>query len=216
MGIKYCIGDVHGCYYTLLELIKKLPNDAELIFTGDLCDKGNFSKEVIQYIIDNNHTVIKGNHDYFMEQFLEKSLLTDFSNAWSTKDIFGGEKTIKSYGGDANTASLHVEFVKKLPYFIKFDNYFITHGFGLPYYKKRKKSFKQIISNRVGRTFPDWEDYSNYKIMNIFGHCDFDNVLMGDNYIGIDTGCVYGRKLTAIELGSHKIIDQEVILKDIE
>lgn len=47
----FVIGDVHGCYYTLLNLVKKLPSDANLIFVGDLCDKGNFSKEVIEFVM---------------------------------------------------------------------------------------------------------------------------------------------------------------------
>ena len=35
---KFVIGDVHGCYHTLLNLIKQLPLNAELIFVGDLFD----------------------------------------------------------------------------------------------------------------------------------------------------------------------------------
>jgi len=33
-----------------------------------------------------------------------------------------------------------------------------------------------------------------------FGLCKFDEVLIGPNYYGIDTGCSYKNKLTAIEL----------------
>lgn len=38
--MKYIIGDVHGCYDTLIALIKKLPEKAEIIFLGDLIDRG--------------------------------------------------------------------------------------------------------------------------------------------------------------------------------
>ena len=45
----YVIGDVHGCINTLKELIDKLPVNANLIFVGDLCDKGKYSKDVLNY-----------------------------------------------------------------------------------------------------------------------------------------------------------------------
>ena len=38
--MKYIIGDVHGCYDTLMALIAKLPEDAEIVFVGDLIDRG--------------------------------------------------------------------------------------------------------------------------------------------------------------------------------
>ena len=37
----YIIGDVHGHYQTLLSLVAKLPQDAKLIFVGDLIDRGS-------------------------------------------------------------------------------------------------------------------------------------------------------------------------------
>lgn len=55
----FVIGNVHGCYHTLLNLIQKLPSDAKLIFVGDLCDKGNYSEDVIEFIIQNNYPSIR-------------------------------------------------------------------------------------------------------------------------------------------------------------
>jgi len=43
----WCIGDVHGCIFTLEKLVNKLPKNSKLIFVGDLVDRGNFAKEVI-------------------------------------------------------------------------------------------------------------------------------------------------------------------------
>ncbi len=41
----YIIGDVHGCYTTLMQLIEQLPNKekSHLIFVGDLIDRGKDS-----------------------------------------------------------------------------------------------------------------------------------------------------------------------------
>ena len=54
----FVIGDVHGCYHTLLDLLNKLPKDASIIMIGDLCDRGPYSKEVIDLIIKNNYQCV--------------------------------------------------------------------------------------------------------------------------------------------------------------
>jgi len=76
-----------------------------------------------------------------------------------------------------------------------------------------------IMINRLSskaRYAHQWEKgYENYPIINIFGHDNADEVQVGKNYYGIDTGCVYGGKLTAIKLGSMELIEQKVMQIDI-
>lgn len=67
----YIIGDVHGCYKTLLSLIKKLPKNAKLCFVGDLCDRGKNSKEVIAFVKSNNYDCVLGNHELFLLRILK-------------------------------------------------------------------------------------------------------------------------------------------------
>lgn len=50
MKKTYIIGDIHGEYDTLIKLIEKLPFNAEIIFVGDLIDRGAKSREVIELI----------------------------------------------------------------------------------------------------------------------------------------------------------------------
>ena len=66
----YIIGDVHGCYKTLLALIEQFPNkqNSKIVFVGDLVDKGKNSCEVIEFIINNKYDCVMGNHE---ELFLE-------------------------------------------------------------------------------------------------------------------------------------------------
>jgi hypothetical protein len=45
-------------------------------------------------------------------------------------------------------------------------------------------------------------------VVNIFGHCVFEEVVSGENFYGIDTGCSYGKKLTALQLGSMTLIQE--------
>ncbi len=96
--MKWCIGDVHGSYFTLVALIEKInrkDKNAELIFLGDYCDRGPRSKQVIKYIIknikENKIKAVRGNHeDLMVEDLMHPS---PFSN-WNSN---GGDNTISSY-----------------------------------------------------------------------------------------------------------------------
>lgn len=61
----YIIGDVHGCYKTLLALIDQFPNkqNSKIVFVGDLIDKGTNSCEVVEFIINNKYDCVMGNHE---------------------------------------------------------------------------------------------------------------------------------------------------------
>ena len=221
----FIIGDVHGCYHTLLKLVAKLPSNAKLIFVGDLCDKGNYSKEVIEFVINNKHSCIYGNHEYLFYQYARDAILRDTHKMWSTNNAYGGRKTVNNYKNDIALLHKHIKWIETLPLYIEIQVetrlYFITHGFGLPFYntKDKKRYKKALFVNRIDDNIYNkyYEDYTNYNIINIFGHCKFDDILIDKDkkYYGIDTACVYGNKLTAIKLGTMDIIQENVDKRDI-
>lgn len=228
MNKTIVIGDVHGCFNTLKKLIRKFPKDSKLIFLGDLCNRGKYSKDVIDFVIKNNHQCLLGNHEIklyrdFRNILLNKNQKKDFifndmeleSNLaiQSYKNTFKVKKVIKK----------HFNWIESLPLYVelKVNNkkIFLTHGFGLPYYKQKDNLNYTIAlhSNRFNdKTFKnDWENFSKYRITNIFGHCVFKEVLFGKNYIGLDTGCVGGNKLSAIDLDTFRVYSQKVDTKDL-
>ncbi|MFK5976264.1 MAG: metallophosphoesterase [Sulfurovum sp.] len=216
----FVIGDIHGCYHTLMALIAKLPKDARLIFVGDLCDRGNYSKEVIEFISSNNYECVLGNHDYYMLRYIYDTL-DGKRNMWNSYENMGHDTTLSSYANDRESLDKHILWISTLPQYIQIDEYFITHAFALPYYQRRDNhKFKEaLMINRLNaplRWKANWEkDWKQYPIINIFGHDDADEVQIGDNYYGIDTACVYGGKLTAIELGTMKLYQQKLLKRDI-
>ncbi len=217
----YVIGDVHGCYYTLMQLIDKLEKDAMLIFVGDLIDKGNFSKEVVEFVMNDQHQCILGNHEALMLEHIEGVLNGDKSPEWSSKKYFGGYKTIASYKDDYKILQKHMAWMRELPRYIEIEKFFITHAFGLPYYRRRDMSYshKALMSNRPLDKQEwgwDWEEgYEEYDVVNIYGHEVVDEIDTSKKQIGIDTGCVYGKSLSAIELGSMKVVSVQVDKRDI-
>lgn len=88
------VGDVHGRIKELLSLIKKFPNHL-IILLGDLQDRGLYSKQVLDLIINNDKVIaLKGNHEI---HFLDFMLNEKFQENWLTFLSAGGINTLLSY-----------------------------------------------------------------------------------------------------------------------
>ena len=67
-GRLIAIGDIHGEFYKLENLLKKLDlkNNDTCVFTGDYIDMGKYSKDVVSRLIElskeTNCIFLKGNH----------------------------------------------------------------------------------------------------------------------------------------------------------
>lgn len=210
----FVIGDIHGCYYTLKSLIKQFPSNAQLIFVGDLCDKGNYSKEVIEFVKSNNYLCVKGNHEQLFEEHIINAVENKIDSPWSINKKFGGYQCIESYKGEIEVIKDHLKWIKTLPIYLQIDKYFITHGFALKFFKAKenKKYHEHFLWTRLKENThePKVED----NIINIFGHCIFDEVQFGNKYICLDTGCVKGNKLSAIQLGTNRIFNEPMDYRD--
>lgn len=75
------IGDLHGCYEELKDLLKLCLFQKEkdiLIFVGDLVNKGPYSVEVIRYIyqlsLENIAYIVRGNHDEAMLEIEQRDV----------------------------------------------------------------------------------------------------------------------------------------------
>ncbi len=96
------IGDVHGCVRTLDALLNRLFGEYDihrLIFLGDIVDRGRYSKEVCDLIIELKKeydvTLLLGNHEDVMMDYLRSSLRYGFKQFMK----LGGDKTISSFTG---------------------------------------------------------------------------------------------------------------------
>lgn len=208
----YVIGDVHGCFYTMQKLIDRLPDNASVIFVGDLCDKGNYSKDVIDFVIQKGYACIKGNHEHLMETYLEDAIFHNKHSPWSADKRYGGMVTLESYKGDHEKMLAHLNWIKTLPMYKQINHFFITHGFALPFYDQRNNPayYNDYLLNR----YEKGTTIENEEVINIFGHCVFDEVVSGHNFYGIDTGCAYGKKLTAFSLETMQTIQEPMDARD--
>lgn len=175
-----------------------------LVFMGDYIDRGPHSKEVVDYLIDlarggNRVVFLKGNHELMLQNYLSgKDKLSFLYN--------GGEATLGSYmkGGGLNEANLippeHLDFFDNLRLYYETENYIFVHGglkANIPLEHQDEWDMLWIRDEFI------YSDFDFGKLV-IFGHTPFREPLILDNKIGIDTGAVYGNKLTCVELSAMK------------
>ena len=104
------IGDVHGCYFTLAELYQNIKikyPEIEVYCVGDLVDRGNYSREVIDFIVDNKIKFTPGNHDYMFFHYFRKPD-TIFAKSWYYN---GNEATLNSYEEFPDKMNDHIDLI---------------------------------------------------------------------------------------------------------
>jgi serine/threonine protein phosphatase 1 len=112
------IGDIHGCFNTLKDLVSKIKKkypSVNLYCVGDLVDRGNFSYEVMEFIIRKKIKFTPGNHDYMFYYFI-KFPKSHLGRAW----LYNGyETTLASYNNRYEKITEHIDLIISQPLFIK-------------------------------------------------------------------------------------------------
>jgi diadenosine tetraphosphatase ApaH/serine/threonine PP2A family protein phosphatase len=214
-GRLFAVGDIHGCDQELgamLAAIDPQPAD-KVVFLGDYVDRGPSPKGVIDRLIDLRDAArcqvifLRGNHE---DMFL--SFLGEHGSHGEAFLFNGGRTTLASYGVRAGVPrnrvpemlpAPHLEFLRALELCHVVDPYVFVHA-GIsplhPLEQQREEDLlwirEEFIRNRhrLSKTV-------------IFGHTPQREVLWHLPYkIGLDTGCVYGNKLSCLELTSGVLL----------
>ncbi|MFO8084859.1 MAG: metallophosphoesterase family protein [Desulfobacterales bacterium] len=199
----FAIGDIHGCFEKLKALMNKLPFDPDhdtIVFLGDYIDRGQDSYKVISYLINlkkrcKNVVFLKGNHEYMLENFI----------AGTDRNTFlanGGEQTLRSYlekNGESRAFPIppeHLDFFHSLLPYYQTEHFIFVHAGLKDGVKLEDQHPRDLfwIRDRFIRS-----EYDFGKTI-VFGHTPFSQPYITHNRIGIDTGAVYGNKLTGVEL----------------
>ncbi len=208
-GKIFAIGDIHGMRDEVISLIENLPyreNDT-LIFLGDYIDRGYDSKGVIDFLLDlkKNHPntiFLKGNHEDMLFSYIE--------GRFSEEVYFynGGEKTLKSYKippfqyhhSKRYLPLSHIEFLKELLLYYETEDYIFVHAGLRPGIPLSFQDPEDLLWIRYEFIYSE----EHFGKLVIFGHTVFEEPLIMQNKVGIDTGIVFGGKLTALELPTFK------------
>lgn len=199
----FVIGDIHGCLSMLKRLMDKIdwqPGRDRLIFLGDYIDRGVDSKGVIDYILSissmsENVECLLGNHEaVFLDYLSGEDTRTFLAN--------GGASTVNSYRAKrgADVFPLipreHLNFLGSLKPWLELEEYYVVHAGMRPGISVQMQDLDDLVWIR------DPFISSNYDFGKriIFGHTPFSEPLIMNNKIGLDTGAVFGNRLTCLEI----------------
>lgn len=220
------IGDIHGCYDELKYLLETLEytitfskdsdqlygitvthkENRKVIFLGDLVDRGPKSPEVLRLVMSmvqsGQALCILGNHDYKLFKKL---------NGKNVSLTHGLAETVAQLDNESEEFCQEVkEFIAQLPYYLILDEgrLVVSHG-GI------KKSMVGRESGAIhsfclyGDTKGEldcdglpirynWAEKYDGTFKIVYGHTPVKYAQWLNNTINVDTGCVFGGKLTAL------------------
>jgi serine/threonine protein phosphatase 1 len=208
-GRLFVVGDIHGCCRELDVLLRGLDVAAgeTVVFLGDYVDRGPRVRGVIERLIalaaDPAVTTVflRGNHEDMLLGYLGRD--GHYGEAFLAN---GGDVTVRSYGvlGTPSASrfetalpSAHLDFLLATKLMHVEGDYLMVHA-GVrpdrPLGRQNPHDLLWIRDEFIARP------HGFGKIV-VFGHTPMRAVLNDFPYkIGIDTGCVYGGMLTALEV----------------
>ena len=220
------IGDIHGCFDELIELLEKLgynvndpqrvipPLGRKAIFLGDLVDRGPKSVEVLnlvmQMVSHGNALCVPGNHD---EKLLRKL------RGKNVKVSHGLQETLDQLATQPPEFSALVEkFIDGVVghYVLDGGNLVVAHaGMKERYIGRASRRVREFAL--YGETTGESDEFglpvrtnwaAEYRGQRhvIYGHTPVPQADWLNRTINIDTGCVFGGKLTALRWPERELI----------
>ena len=204
----FAIGDIHGCAAELETLLRGLPLGAgdTVVFIGDYLDRGPDSARVVDLVLeleqrtDVNTVCLKGNHEDMCLAFMGSP--GRGGEIWVKS---GGAAALASYGLDARAGAAefaaalpatHLAFLQRLEKWHEAGAHLFVHAGihpGRPLAQQDDGDLFWIREPFLGQPHP-------LPLTVVYGHTPHREPSVDLPYkVGIDTGCVYGGALTALD-----------------
>ena len=197
------IGDLHGCFDELRDLIDLigLRRDDRVVAVGDLIVKGPKSREVLDlFIQDKRFSSVIGNHDRKLRQHLRGEPIPLTKEQRATLVQLDAPREYYS------------DYLKSLPFTIDLGSYLVVHAGVRPGVPLRRQMTSDLTEIRTmganpssRRGVPWYTVYRGRKIV-LFGHWPAKAPRIARRAIGLDTACVYGGRLTAFLIESNQFV----------
>lgn len=228
------IGDVHGCYEELIELLRKLryiiektaddgtnyglkvshPENRTVIFLGDLIDRGPASPAVLKLVMSmvrsGTALCVPGNHDMKLHKKLTGK---------AVQEKHGLAETLRQLEGEPDAFKNDVkEFLYGLVshYVLDSGKLVVAHA-GLKEEMQGRGSGAVRSFCLYGETTGETDEFGLPVRYNwaaeyrgrakvVYGHTPVPSAQWLNNTIDIDTGCVFGGSLTALRYPEEELV----------
>jgi serine/threonine protein phosphatase 1 len=217
----YAIGDIHGCYDLLIELLGKIEQHASglpegpsprIVLLGDLIDRGPDSPRVLRFVHALQErtadlTVLMGNHEAMMIDAVAGR--PGALKAWMR---LGGETTLRGLGIDppqgnylareyatalrSAIPSDQLEWLAGLPTTFRSGDYLFCHAGVRPGVALKRQTRHDLLWIRSDFL----SDAGDHGAVVVHGHSVVRAVEVRHNRIGIDTGAYHSGTLSALYL----------------
>jgi len=203
MGRTIVVGDIHGCFDELTDLLGllTLQSDDRVIAVGDLITKGPKNREVLDLLMsDSRFSSVVGNHDRKIRQRLRGEPVR------LNKEQ---RQVMKEFGSDPGP---YEAFLRSLPFTIDLGTHLIVHAGIRPGVDLEKQMASDMTEIRtMGADPPQRRGVPWYRVYRgpqtiLFGHWPAKQPRRAPYAIGLDTGCVYGGTLTSYVIETAEFI----------
>lgn len=203
-GRLIVVGDIHGCYDELTELLARVKPAAQdtVVSVGDVVTKGPAAARCLDLWRDRGYLAVRGNNEI---KVLERArpilrfFVRESGDVLRRKDLL---RTIASW-------PLVIDFRK--------EGVTVVHGGFLPHMRvtpedverekdvvpelrwirKRNGAWKPVPRERKRKDDVLWSEKWKGERFVVYGHTPVREPKFDRCALGLDTGCVYGGKLTA-------------------
>ena len=203
MGRTIVVGDIHGCFDELTDLLEliKLKSDDRVVAVGDLITKGPKNRDVLDlFISDRRFSSVVGNHDRIIRQKLRGEPVR------LNKDQ---RAVLRQLAPDRER---YADFLRSLPFTIDLESHLVVHAGIRPGVALDKQMASDMTEIRtMGADPPKRRGVPWYAVYRgpqtiLFGHWPARQPRRASHAVGLDTGCVYGVCLTAFVVETGEII----------
>lgn len=204
----FAIGDVHGCYQELEDLLNllRLGGGDRVVFLGDLVNNGPDSHRAVSIARELGAVSLLGNHERRLLKFRRKGDKVKLKRC--------DHRTLEELTPDDWA---YLEQMRLTWHHLPTDTVLVHGGFlpGRPWASQPPKVVTEIqVVDERGKArrrpksphSPRWAELWQGPPFVVYGHTPEREPIRLEWSIGIDTSCVYGGKLTAFELFSREIL----------
>lgn len=211
------IGDIHGCFDELSELLSRVAaseNDV-VIALGDLTRKGPAADRCVQLWIERRYQAVLGNNDAKVLEAAEhfgSRLLAPPSDRRVLRrdDLLGVMRRWPLFLDFPEVGAVAVH-AGVLPNSNRFSPDLVPREAALELrYVRRNGDWRMIPKGKQRKGDPFWSEVWEGDRLVLYGHTPRDEPKIDRQAIGLDTGCVYGGKLTAAIVegqGQWRLVD---------